>query len=291
VRRRRELVVGLGLLAAAGCAKLAGLEPVRYEDEVTDGAPLDATDDAPPVDAPTTADAGPDALDAGLDADAALPGPPTVPAGPPGNAFRIDTTEVTFAQYRRFVAAVPADAGAQAGICAFNTSLGPDVIGGDNEPVAGVDWCDARAYCAWAGKRLCGKVVGGADPGTQLQVAEIGSPTVAQFTIACSKGGAQSWPYGTAEVRGACNVGDGGAGQRKAVATFPKCVGGYPGIFDMVGNVFEWIDLCFPQDGGPSMCIIQGGSYMTVETTDCTKAFSAAVDFKANDVGFRCCSK
>jgi len=59
----------------------------------------------------------------------------------------------------------------------------------------------------------------------------------------------------------------------------------------MVGNVFEWIDLCFPQDGGTSMCIIQGGSYMTAETTDCTKAFSAAVDFKAGDVGFRCCSK
>ena len=278
-------------LVGVACAKLAGLEPVRYEE---DGSDAD-TPDAEPFDAGTDArlpsDGGGDA-DADATVDAGLPGPVMVPAGPPGNVFGIDSTEVTFGQYRAFVAAVKGDAGAQPKICAANTALGPEQVGTDEEPVAGVDWCDANAYCKWAGKRLCGRVVDGGNGGP-LQIGEIGSPTVAQFTIACTSSGKQSFPYGVTEVLGNCNIADagGGGGKRAPVATFPNCVGGYPGIHDMVGNIFEWIDLCFPQDGGPEMCILQGGAFTSPAGYDCTRAFSAAIDFQNNDLGFRCCSK
>ncbi len=288
---RSKLALGLALLAAlmaAACAKLAGLEPVRYEEDGFDAEPADA--------APSDAESDvllPDAGDAAGDGDAAseagLPGPVMVPAGPAGNVFAIDSTEVTFGQYRAFVAAVGGDAGKQPKICAANAALGPQQIGTDNEPVAGVDWCDAHAYCAFAGKRLCGRVVDGGNGGA-LQIGEIGSPTVAQFTIACTKAGAQLLPYGAAEVPGNCNIADAG-GKRAPVATFPKCVGGYPGLHDMVGNIFEWIDLCFPQDAGPEMCILQGGAFGSPAGSDCTKAFSAQIDFQNNDLGFRCCSK
>jgi formylglycine-generating enzyme len=285
--RLRQRTLGLALVAAlagAACAKLAGLEPVRYEEDGADGEAPDASLDAQGDERPP-GDGGADAP-----ADAGPPGPVMVPAGPPENVFAIDSTEVTFGQYRAFVAAVKGDAGAQPKICAGNTALGPEQVGADNEPVAGVDWCDAHAYCAWAGKRLCGKVVDGGNPGP-LQIAEIGSPTVAQFTIACTKAGAQAFPYGATEVAGDCDIADAGGGKRAPVATFPKCVGGYPGLYDMVGNIFEWIDLCFPQDGGPEMCILQGGAFSSPAGYDCTKAFSATIDFQNDDLGFRCCSK
>ncbi len=290
MKRRRELALGIALLAAVGCAKLAGLEPVRYEEDTPDGESPDApVSDARPPDSPPPFDAG-DAAEGDARVDAPPPGPVMVPAGPPGNVFAIDSTEVTFGQYRAFVAAVAGDAGSQPKICAGNAKLGPERVGVDEDPVAGVDWCDARAYCAWAGKRLCGRVVDGG-AGGPLQIGEIGSPTVAQFTIACTNAGTQSFPYGATLVSGDCNIGDGGSGKRAPAGTFPKCIGGYAGVHDMVGNIFEWIDLCFPQDGGPEMCILQGGSFTSPESFDCTKAFSATIDFQNDDLGFRCCSK
>jgi hypothetical protein len=33
--------------------------------------------------------------------------------------------------------------------------------GSGNFPITNVDWCDAYAYCAGIGKRLCGKIGGG----------------------------------------------------------------------------------------------------------------------------------
>jgi formylglycine-generating enzyme len=291
--RRRQLALGLALLSAVAgvaCANLAGLEPVRYEEDGLDAEPSDDATFDSAVDVQPPVDSGGDAsADAEASVDAGPAGPVMVPAGPPGNVYLIDSTEVTFGQYRAFVAAVGGDAGTQPKICAGNTALGPEQIGADGEPVAGVDWCDARAYCAWAGKRLCGKVVDGGNPGP-LQIAEIGSPIVAQFTIACTNSGKQLYPYGPTEVPGNCDIADAG-GKRAPVGTFPKCVGGYPGIHDMVGNVFEWIDLCFPQDAGPEMCILQGGAFTSPAGYDCTKAFSATIDFQNNDLGFRCCSR
>ena len=73
-----------------------------------------------------------------------LAGPKSYDVGP----FWIDTHEVTNAQYQAFVAATghsPA---------AFQDD---DELNRPDQPVTGVNWADASAYCAWAGKRLPGE--------------------------------------------------------------------------------------------------------------------------------------
>jgi hypothetical protein len=95
-----------------------------------------------------------------------LPGPAMVPAG----AFAlptmcIDATEVTNAHYAAFLASSPAP-GSGPGACTWNVRYEPLFHWPPPPeraafPVVDVDWCDAFAYCAWAGKRLCGDPGGG----------------------------------------------------------------------------------------------------------------------------------
>jgi hypothetical protein len=61
------------------------------------------------------------------------------------DAFYIDKYEVTNALYRKFMQATGRQAPAYWNDKNFNAP---------NQPVVGVSWDDAQAYCAWAGKRL-----------------------------------------------------------------------------------------------------------------------------------------
>jgi len=88
------------------------------------------------------------------------PGPEPCPgdAGPTMvrvGSFCIDSTEVTVAHYAAFVDAYPS-LDAQPPACSFNTSLAPvwpeDAgVPAPDMPVRYIDWCDAYAYCLWAG--------------------------------------------------------------------------------------------------------------------------------------------
>jgi formylglycine-generating enzyme required for sulfatase activity len=60
------------------------------------------------------------------------------------DAFRIDKYEVTNALYRRFI-----DARGHPTPSYWNDNWNEP-----NQPVVGVSWDDANAYCSWAGKRL-----------------------------------------------------------------------------------------------------------------------------------------
>ena len=93
-----------------------------------------------------------------------LKGPWMVPMIlPTGGSFCADSTEVTRWQYAAFLAArYPLSE--QPLHCAWNDSYVPwywQEQTRDDLPAVSMDWCDARAYCAWAGKRLCGRVGGG----------------------------------------------------------------------------------------------------------------------------------
>ncbi len=177
-----------------------------------------------------------------------------------GTAYRIDSTEVTNAQYAQFISA-SVDPSTQPADCTWNTSFAPDISNGGctaaiedpvkraNYPVVCVDWCDARAYCEWAGKRLClGK--GGA-PTNGEESGEWSSACSAQFT--------RKFPYGDTYDPTACNGKDLAAGGLVEVGSLPGCEGGIPGVFDMSGNVEEWVGSCAGA-GADAQCRSSGGS-------------------------------
>lgn len=210
-------------------------------------------------------------------------GPPMV-AVPQG--FCIDSTEVTNAQYAAFVASGYPTTGQDAW-CSWNSTYKPQIwpaTGLDAHPVANVDWCDAYAFCKWAGKRLCGRIGGGSNA-----YGDYANATNSQWYAVCSAGGAKTYPYGSTYQATTCN----GAEYTEPDATLPVgtasgCVGGYPGVYDLSGNVWEWEDSC-AGTGSNDDCRIRGGSFLHNNGLECGFANKGYRSAMTQHIGFRCC--
>ncbi len=204
---------------------------------------------------------------------------------PGGVTYYIDSTEVSQAAYALFLASSPVP-DTDSSACGWKTTFAPgmepnasytgavnatecrpenpvyDPVGHGDDPVVCVDYCDAVAYCLWAGKRLCGHIGGG--PASEDDYTNASG---SQWYNACSNAGTTPFPYGPSYVAGECNDGTAVA----AVGGMPGCHGAAPpfdGIFDMSGNVQEWDDTCqvnpFAADGGTGagqMCALRGGGF------------------------------
>ena len=248
-----------------------------------------------------TAGAGGTGVDGGPLGCSGLPGPTMVQ----GEGFCVDSTEVSGAHYAEFMQDAPGLVGSQIPVCTWNTSFEPFYEGvpqwplpGDemNLPVRYVDWCDAYAYCGWAGKRLCGRLGGGSVPYDQYA-----DRAVSQWMQACTSNGNNAFPYGGTYDEFACNTEDNSAAHGyyyTDVGTMLDChgFGQYANVFDMSGNVLEWEDSCGPPaDGGPSpsedLCRLRGGSIFTGDyNSRCD--WSEPGDPRNGTypgVGFRCC--
>jgi formylglycine-generating enzyme required for sulfatase activity len=127
-------------------------------------------------------------------------------------AFALDKTEVTNEQWAACVAA---------GQCRTKSESvraeHPD-FNGPNQPVSGISWDDARAYCAWRGKRL---------------------PREAEFEKAVRDTDGRRFPWGPEPPTPARAVF--GAGHPDDVGTHPDGRGPY-GHDDLAGNVWEWME-------------------------------------------------
>ena len=153
-----------------------------------------------------------------------------------GQPFCIDSTEVTNAQYAVFLASAP-DAATQPTECSGNGSFEPRSWPRSpeeaNEPVRNLDWCDARMFCEWAGKRLC-SLTDGTTIGSD---ADERDPTRSEWAHACST----DTPRLTdCVVGGAEDVGSRACCQAN-------------GVYDLLGNVAEWTGTC--ESEGVAGCI------------------------------------
>jgi hypothetical protein len=205
-------------------------------------------------------------------------GPTMVAVG----SFYVDSTEVTVAHYKAFLTAKGNDTSNQSSVCSWNTNYYDPVqaMSPDTWPISYVDWCDAAAFCKWAGKRLCGKVGGGAIP--QAQLFEQNS---SQWYLACGGTGGGTHPNGNS----VCNSNNGN-GTLAPVASFPGCEGNYPGLFDLEGNAAEWVDSCSSTAGANDTCSLMGGSFFDSKSY-CTEVYDDRLrSDTAVSFGFRCCS-
>lgn len=227
--------------------------------------------------------------DAGPSGDAGGKGCPStmvrIPAA--GGAYCIDATEVTNESYAKFLGTSPSTEGQVAG-CQWNDSFEPGswpaASGEEKHPVVEVDWCDAHAFCAWAGKSLCGRIGGGA-----LLFADYDDPKRSQWFNACSAEGTRKYPYGSEYEKTRCNGLDNEANGSVNVGSM-DCEGGTSGLFDMSGNVQEWEASCDGATGAVDRCRIRGGSYgENQQTLECSYPHEAPRGAKLPRIGIRCC--
>lgn len=226
-------------------------------------------------------------------------------------AFDIDRTEVTNGQFAAFVEATGYVTDAEKAQPGFDVDggavfmqptedfpswwrfteganwrhpEGPEssIEGKAEYPVVQVSYNDAKAYAAWAGRRL---------------------PSEAEWEYAAGAGASTKYIWGDEKTPGGkeqANTWQGSFPLENTAAdghTGQAPVGCYPpnrfGLYDMVGNVWEWTDTVFEETSGESEAIhvIKGGSFLCADNY-CQRYRSAArqpqeVGLPTNHVGFR----
>jgi formylglycine-generating enzyme required for sulfatase activity len=243
--------------------------------------------------------------------------------------FCIDRAEVSHQSYRAFWRAVdegnfdPAPVLAERPECSFKASGAGafvpafgDLLEADWDntahpllPIVSVDWCDAYAYCAYAGKRLCGGVNGSTIAYKQEQPRN-------EWYLACSNGDQRSFCYAddgdnvpAGCVSGAGNEASCPAYDPNACASEGDCNGwrglweeseastcgaANPALVNLSGNVAEWVDACEEVAATPGTyrCEARGGSCPLGTYTSCHWRGDDGprlVETRANYTGFRCC--
>ena len=159
----------------------------------------------------------------------------------------------------------------------------------------GVDWCDAHAYCAWLGRHLCGAIGGGA-----LPFGLVDEPGSDAWFVACTHDGLTPYPYGPSFDETKCIDSSGSSSRVEPgpVGT-STCVGGYAGIYDLSGNVREWIDACDGTSQQTDGCYHRGGWYelgpASARTLMCqSTGANLGTEYRGwrdETLGFRCCGE
>ena len=153
-----------------------------------------------------------------------------------------------------------------------------------HEPVVQVSFNDARAYAAWAGRRLPNE--------TEWEyAANAGADTKYVWGDERAPGGvemANTW-QGTFPIQ---NTQADGYAKRSPVGCFPANAFG---LYDMIGNVWEWTDTVAAQTELETVYTIKGGSFLCAPNF-CRRYRAAArqaqeAGLPTSHIGFRTVSK
>lgn len=185
----------------------------------------------------------------------------------PGQPFDILATEATVAEFKACVASGKCDKASADESC----NAGKDDR--TAHPVNCIDHDGAEALCAWMDGRLCSS---------------------AEWLAGCRGSDQRAFPYGAEYQESRCHVGSydqPGPGGRTTVEAggMAECEGGLPGLFDMSGNVSEWVADC-----KGDYCKFRGAAYVG---NDPVAYFAGCGDvcsgndkgLRSGTVGVRCC--
>jgi len=228
-------------------------------------------------------------------------------------AFDIDATEVTNAQFAKFIDATgyvtsaerPQPGFDKIGSAVFKPPTaahpswwhfveganwrhpeGPEssVQGKDNNPVVQVSHADAASYAEWAGRRL---------------------PSEAEWEHAARAGAETLYVWGDNRVPNGtyqANIWQGAFPVQNTTAdgyALRAPVGCFPpnkfGLYDMIGNVWEWTDSVYQDSISEPIYTIKGGSFLCAENY-CRRYRASArqpqeAGLPTNHIGFRTVSK
>ncbi|MBC8871589.1 MAG: SUMF1/EgtB/PvdO family nonheme iron enzyme [Planctomycetes bacterium] len=106
-----------------------------------------------------------------------------------------------------------------------------------NQPVVGVSWWEAEAFCKWASVRL---------------------PKADEAEAAARGPDGLEYPWGNDWEDGICNSDAAGLGSTSAVGIFPRDHSPF-GVMDMAGNVWEWCSELWASDD--SLRVFRGGCW------------------------------
>lgn len=126
------------------------------------------------------------------------------------------------------------------------------------KPLTGVSWVEAKMHCTDAGKRLCNSK---------------------EWETACRADTKTVYPYGDVYLKKRCPT-EGRSVWKSGL--FPEC--NKFGIYDMLGNSWEWVE---KSDGEYRQML--GGSYLSGSGGYCGLAVEGTVATRADETGFRCC--
>jgi formylglycine-generating enzyme required for sulfatase activity len=186
----------------------------------------------------------------------------------PQQNFAISAGEVTVGQFQACVDAGKCDAATASKECNLGHADRAAY------PMNCVNFDGAQQYCTWVGGRLC---------------------TEDEWQAACKGTDERAFPYGAEFDAAACNVNPGSAAvaggtfDSAPVGAKTTCQGGLPGLFDMAGNVSEWLNDC-----KGSYCKFRGAAYLTNDPVEHFSGCGGVCSgnqktLMSNTVGIRCC--
>jgi hypothetical protein len=136
-----------------------------------------------------------------------------------------------------------------------------------NQPVVGMSFWEAEAFCAWAGGRL---------------------PTEEEWEAAARGPKGLVYPWGDVWQNGICNTLEAGLRVTSPIGLFPRARQADRAIDDLAGNVWEWCESFYDPKHYPDARVVRGGSwdYFQGHTRSASRLRSLPLN-RHFDIGFR----